>query len=158
MNETNHTFGSPDPDVHYRNCLSAHVVILRGSELAVIPTTDGYALPGGALAEGESPEQAIWQHCLKALGYDVRVDDWIISADSWTTIEGAPCHLTQSYYLGELLDPLFEDADTRLHWLALDRAKTLLRPADHAAVQSHLNRETSAAALAFIDGKHEFYG
>ena len=158
MAQTKHTFGTPALGTSYRERASAHIVVLRDGALAVIQATDGYKLPGGEIADGEPHEQAIWRHCLQTLGYDVRVDDWITSSDTWTTIAGEPCHLTQAYYLGELLDPLLEDADSRLLWLALDRADTLLCPADLAAVRCHLNRETTAAALAFIDGKHEFYG
>ena len=51
------------------------------------------------------------------------------------------------------------DERKKLEWIPIDRLDELLFvPMQRWAVRHYLGRETTAAALAFIDGKHEFYG
>ncbi|MBO7342057.1 MAG: hypothetical protein J6U87_05200, partial [Clostridia bacterium] len=59
----------------------------------------------------------------------------------------------QYYYSGELLDQYAECGSdgTKLCWVTPDQLGV---PMQRYAVETHLNRETSAAALSFIDGRH----
>ena len=155
---TDRTFGSPEEGVDYCQSTGAYLVLVRDGRLGVIRTPHGDTLPGGEVEGDESHEDRILRACLAQIGYDVRVDELIVSADAWTVCptRGA-YHPTQFYYSGELLDPLLEGVDS-LEWISLDDIDTQLLPMQAFAVRRHVGRETSAAALAFIDGKHESYG
>ena len=161
--QTDKTFGTPVQGKEYFHRVGAHIIIIHDDKLATIKIAKGYILPGGGVEGDESHEECILRECLEEIGYDVRVDDLIASADAWDTHPKAPYfHPIQFYYSGELLDPLLEDGGldgTRLEWIPIDRIDELLFvPMQRWGVRQYLGRETSAAALAFIDGKHDFYG
>lgn len=160
---TDKTFGTPTKGADYYHRIGAYLVIVHDDKLATIRIAKGYILPGGGIEGDETHEECLLRECIEEIGYDVRVDELIASADAWDTHPRVgPFHPIQFYYSGELLDPLFEDGGTdgtRLEWIPLDRIDELLFvPMQRWAVRQHLGRETSAAALAFIDGKHEYYG
>ena len=161
--KTDKTFGEKVEGAEYYHRVGAHIVIIHDDKLATIKIAKGYILPGGGIEGDETHEECILRECIEEIGYDVRVDDLIASADTWDTHPKVGYfHPIQFYYSGELLDPLVEDGGTdgtQLEWVPLDRIDELLFvPMQRWAVRQHLGRETSAAALAFIDGKHEFYG
>lgn len=159
---TDKTFGSPVEGVSYPDRVGAYLVLIRDNCVGAVRSLGSYSLPGGGVEGDESHEECILREALEEIGYDVRVDELIVSADAYVVHpELGAYHPIQFYYSGELLDPLFEDSldGTRLEWIPLDRMDELLRlPMQCFAVRRHIGRETSAAALAFIDGKHEFYG
>ena len=160
---TDKTFGAPVEGVSYPDRTGAYLVLVRDGRVGAVRSLGAYSLPGGGVKDGESHEECILRETLEEIGYDVRVDELIVSADAYVTHpELGAYHPIQFYYSGELLDPLVEDGGTdgtQLEWVPLDRIDELLFvPMQRWAVRQHLGRETSAAALAFIDGKHEFYG
>lgn len=161
--QTDKTFGTPVPDAAYFHRIGAYLIVVRDDHLAAIRIAKGYLLPGGGIEGDETHEECILRECLEEIGYDVRVDELVTSADAWDTHPKIPYfHPIQYYYSGELLDPLFEDGGsdgTHLEWIPLDRIDELLFvPMQRYAVRAYLGRESSAAALAFIDGKHHYYG
>jgi 8-oxo-dGTP diphosphatase len=161
--QTDKTFGTPVPDAEYFHRVGAYLIVVRDGKLAAIKIAKGYMLPGGGIEGAESHEECLLREALEEIGYDVRVDELIASADAWDTHPKIPYfHPIQYYYSGELLDALFENGGsdgTCLEWIPLDRIDELLFvPMQRWAVRQYLGRETSAAALAFIDGKHHYYG
>jgi 8-oxo-dGTP diphosphatase len=160
---TDKTFGHPAEGVSYPDRIGAYLVLVRDGRVGVVRSLDSYSLPGGDAMGDESHEECILRECLRTIGYDVRIDELIVSADAYVTHpELGAYHPIQFYYSGELLDPLLDEDGsdgTPLAWIPLDRVDELLRcPMQAYAVRCYVGRETSAAALAFIDGKHEFYG
>ncbi len=157
--KTDQTFGAPEQGLTYRDIEGAYLVLVRDGLIGAIRSDEGrYFLLGSSVQSGESHEACLLRRCLEVIGYDVRVDELIASTDEWVTRpEGAAHHAVRFYYSGELLDPLLGECDPplHLHWIPTD---LLSQESDRFAVNSHLRHETSAAALAFIDGKHEFYG
>ena len=91
--------------------------------------------------------------CLEQIAYDVRVDELITSSDTGNAHDKGAFPSVQYYYSGELLDQYAECGlgGTRLCWVDIEQ---LALPEQRFAVQSYMNRETSAAALSFIDGRH----
>lgn len=161
--QTDKTFGTPIKGADYYHRIGAYLVVIHDNMLATIKIAKGHLLPGGGVEGNESHEECILREALEEIGYDVRVDELIASADAWDTHPKAPYfHPIQYYYSGELLDPLFEDGGTdgtRLEWIPISKIDELLFvPMQRFAVRQYLGRETSAAALAFIDGKHHYYG
>lgn len=154
---TDQTFGTPEQGLTYRDIEGAYLVLVHDGLIGAVRSVEGhYFLLGGDVQSGESHEACILRDCLEGIGYDVRVDELIASTDEWLTHpDGRAYHALRFYYSGELLDPLLGECGVPLHWIPTDH---LQRESDRFAVRSHLGRETSAAALAFIDGKHEFYG
>ena len=160
---TDKTFGVPVDGQDYPQRVGAYLVLVRDGRVGAVRSLGAYSLPGGGIENGESHEDCILRECLEEIGYDVRVDELIATADAWVTHpELGAYHPIQFYYSGELLDPLLDESGldgTRLEWIPIERIDELLRlPMQCWAVRRYLGRETSAAALAFIDGKHEFYG
>ena len=160
---TEKTFGSPEQGKTYFHRVGAYLIVVHDGLLATVKIAKGYILPGGGVEGNETHEECLFRECLEEIGYEIRVDELITSADAWDTHpKVGPFHPIQYYYSGELLDPLFEDGGTdgtHLEWIPLDRIDELLFvPMQRWAVRVHQSAETSAAALAFIDGKHHYYG
>ncbi len=161
--KTDKTFGEPVEGAEYYHRVGAYLVVVHDERLAAIKLAKGYFLPGGGVEVDETHEECILREALEEIGYEVRVDELIASADAWDTHPKVGAfHPIQYYYSGELLDPLLEDGGTdgtRLEWIPIGKLDELLFvPMQRWAVRQHLSRETSAAALAFIDGKHHYYG
>jgi 8-oxo-dGTP pyrophosphatase MutT (NUDIX family) len=151
---TDKTFGECDPSVEYYHRTGAYLVIVQDGMVAAIEHRLGYLLPGGGIEGEETHEETLLRECLEEIGYDVRVDEFITSADAWDTHpKVGPFHPIQYYYSGELLDQYAECGldGTRLCWV---RIEELGVPMQRYAVQTYLSRQTSAAALSFIDGRH----
>lgn len=151
---TDKTFGQFDPSLAYYHRTGAYLVIVRDGLVAAIEHRLGYLLPGGGIEGEETHEECLLRECLEEIGYDVRVDELITSADAWDTHpKVGPFHPIQYYYSGELLDQYAECGldGTTLCWVPVD---DLAVPMQRYAVQTYLSRKTSAAALSFIDGRH----
>ena len=155
---TEKTFGEFDPSVEYYHREGAYLVIVRDDMVAAIEHRLGYLLPGGGIEGDETHEECLLRECLEEIGYDIRVDELITSADAWDTHpKVGPFHPIQYYYSGELLDQYADCGldGTKLSWIPLANIDELLGvPMQRYAVRTYVNRETSAAALSFIDGRH----
>jgi 8-oxo-dGTP diphosphatase len=151
---TEKTFGQYDPSLNYYHRTGAYLVVVQDGLVAAIEHRLGYLLPGGGIEDDETHEECLLRECLEEIGYDVRVDELITSADAWDTHpKVGPFHPIQYYYSGELLDQYAECGSdgTKLCWVTPDQLGV---PMQRYAVETHVNRETSAAALSFIDGRH----
>jgi 8-oxo-dGTP diphosphatase len=156
--KTEKTFGQFDPSLDYYHRVGAYLVIVQDGNLAAIAHRLGYLLPGGGIEGEETHEECLLRECLEEIGYDVRVDELITSADAWDTHpKVGPFHPIQYYYSGELLEQYAESGSdgTKLCWIPLKRIDELLGvPMQRYAVHCYLSHNTSAAALSFIDGRH----
>lgn len=105
-------------NVKYTDRPGAYVIPIRGDDIGVVKTSKGYFLLGGGIEEGETDEMCIIRECLEETGYDVKVMDFICSAETYgyhysnhPSIENF--HPIQAYYLGEILEkkqnPIEED-------------------------------------------------
>ena len=145
---TDKTFGQYDPSL-----TGAFLVIVRDGLVVAIEHPLGYLLPGGNVEGDETHEECLLRACLEQIAYDVRVDELITSSDTGNAHDKGAFPSVQYYYSGELLDQYAECGlgGTRLCWVDIEQ---LALPEQRFAVQSYMNRETSAAALSFIDGRH----
>lgn len=155
---TEKTFGERDPSLNYYDRVGAYLVLVQDGMVAAIKHRLGYLLPGGGIEGDETHEECLLRECLEEIGYDVRVDELITSADAWDSHPKiGPFHPIQFYYSGALLDCYAECGSdgTKLCWIPIDRIDELLGvPMQRYAVRCYLDHDTSAAALSFIDGRH----
>ena len=145
----------------YKRSRSVAVVVREGKilmERVFYFGREFFTLPGGGIEGDETHEECLLRECLEEIGYDVRVDELITSADAWDSHPKiGPFHPIQFYYSGALLDCYAECGSdgTKLCWIPIDRIDELLGvPMQRYAVRCYLNHDTSAAALSFIDGRH----
>ncbi len=82
-----------------------------------IPGEEGYAIPGGHVAFGETAAQALVRECREELGIDVRVGPLLSVAEIFIPWDTGPCHQICLYYRVEAdeqvlnLSPVFPSVD-----------------------------------------------
>jgi 8-oxo-dGTP pyrophosphatase MutT (NUDIX family) len=149
---TDKTFGQYDPSL-----TGAYLVIVRDGLVVAIEHPLGYLLPGGDVEGDETHEECLLRAGWEQIAYDVRGDELITSSDTGNAHDKGAFPSVQYYYSGELLDQYAECGldGTKLCWIPVERIDELLGvPMQRYAVRAYLSRETSAAALSFIDGRH----
>lgn len=117
------TFGNKEPGVEYFDRTGAYLVIIEGNKTAVVKTHRGYFLIGGGIEDGEDHIECIKRECMEETGYDVSVDNYIGSAEMYTTNERLGYfHPIQYYYKGKLKKHVAEqmEKDHRLEWISID--------------------------------------
>lgn len=78
----------------------------------------------------QSHEQALCQECLRTLGYDVEIDDYIGCADTYITADSQNLHLTRHYYSGQLVERIASGDTSVLHQqIALSKIQDAEKPA-----------------------------
>lgn len=105
-------------NVEYEDRIGAYLIPFKENKVAVVKTSKGYFLLGGGIEEDESNEECIIRECLEESGYDVRIDKYICSAETYGNHYSNNPHIEyfhpiQYYYLGEIMEqkqlPLEED-------------------------------------------------
>ncbi len=103
----------------------AYIIPINDGRIAVAKTPKGYFLLGGGIDPDENYEACIKRECLEEIGYDVRIEEMVCSAETYTihpTI--GYFHPIQTYYLGELLEKQRDalESDHQLVWLDFEYA------------------------------------
>lgn len=116
--------------VNYTDRKGAYIVPIKGNQIAVVETKKGYFLLGGGIEPGENHEMCIKRECLEEIGCDVKVGDFVCSAETYgyrynnhPRIENF--HPIQAYYLGEIIDKKQEatELDHKLRWISYEELK-----------------------------------
>lgn len=103
----------------------AYIIPINDGRIAVAKTPKGYFLLGGGIDPDESYEACIKRECLEEIGYDVRIDEMVCSAETYTIHPAiGHFHPIQTYYLGELLEKQRDalENDHQLVWLDFEYA------------------------------------
>lgn len=118
-------FGTPCPGVQYHTRAGAYLIAVAKGEIAMIQTPKGCFLPGGGLDPGETHADCIRRECLEEMGFRIRVDQRLCSAESYLVHEAVGYfHPVQYYYTGILLESVCEpvESDHHLVWLPCAQA------------------------------------
>lgn len=120
---TDITFGMKENEKEYLEREGAYLIAVKNEKLAVVRTERGCFLIGGGLEENESHISCIKREALEETGYQVNVEGFIGSADTycehWTF--GA-FHPIQNYYYGQIEEKIKEaiEKDQHFEWIRLD--------------------------------------
>ena len=114
-------------NTNYRTREGAYLICINEDKVAVVKTPKGFFFLGGGFEGDESAEICISRECLEEIGYEVKVDRKICSAEHYTYHKKIGYfHPIQHYYLGELLkrkESLTVEKDHTLMWIKYDEIK-----------------------------------
>ena len=68
-------------NVKYVDRKGSYVVPIKDNKIAVVKTSKGYFLLGGAMKAGETEEECLIRECLEESGYEVKVGKCICYTD-----------------------------------------------------------------------------
>lgn len=149
--KTDLTYGSPEKGLDYYHRPGAYMIAIRNDLLYTVKTKDGdLLLPGGGIEGNETHEECVLRECLEETGYDVRVEDYICSADIYYTHPRiGPFHQIQFYYngvFGEKLANVSPDEEsTGIYLLPLNELNRLYLPIQRYAVEQCIEQNRSDA-------------
>ncbi len=110
------TFDTAKSGVSYTEQTQACLVAVENGSVHTLLLCDGVrTLPCADVASGQSHEQALCQECLRTIGYDVEIDDYIGCADTYLTNDSQNLHLTRHYYSGQLVEHIAPGDASVLH-------------------------------------------
>lgn len=90
---------------NYIDRKGAYLIPVKNNTVAVVQTPKGYFLLGGGIEGGEGDVACIERECLEEIGYRVKIDEHICSAESYTLNDKIGYfHPIQNYYTGELVE------------------------------------------------------
>lgn len=98
----------------------AYILPYKDGKIAVAKTPKGYFLLGGGLEPGEEEKESIVRECLEEVGCNALVGEFLCSAEAFDVHPRKGFfHPVQSYYLGEISEPVCEpiEKDHCLMWL-----------------------------------------
>lgn len=113
-------------DASYLDRKGAYLIPIKDGKVAVVKTPKGYFLLGGGIDEGECDEQALVRECLEEIGYTIRIEKRLCSAETYTIHSSLGYfHPIQVYYLGELVERIQTpvESDHELVWLEHEVAR-----------------------------------
>ena len=115
-------FGKKE-DVEYTTRIGAYFIPIKDNKIGVIQTPKGYFLIGGGKEKNETNEDCLKRECLEEIGYDIKIDSKICSAEMYTLHEKISYfHPVQTYYSGILKEwiktPI--EKDHILVWLSFE--------------------------------------
>lgn len=113
-------------NAEYLDREGAYIIPCRNNQVGVVQTPKGYFFLGGGLENGESHLECIKRECLEEVGYSVRVESRLCSAEAYikhSTI--GYFHPIQTYYWGKLLDKeaTATETDHILCWIEYDQLR-----------------------------------
>lgn len=120
---TDKVFGEKIENVSYRRREGAYLIIIENQKAAAVKIPKGYFLLGGGLEDGESHEECIKRECLEEIGFDVQIDGYICSGETYCIHSKLGYfHPVQYYYYGKLLKKTAEpvEKDHVLVWIPLE--------------------------------------
>ena len=110
------TFGTAKNSVTYTEQMQVCLVAVENGSVHTLLLPNGTrTLPVASVLPEQSHEQALCQECLRTLGYDVEIDDYIGCADAYLTIDSRDLHLIRHYYSGQLVELIAEGDASVLH-------------------------------------------
>lgn len=120
------TFGERDPDLALVMRTTAHGVLMREGRLACVAIGDEdliYDVPGGAVDDGETLEQALGREFIEETGLEITVGRYITDVRQYVVNRKDPqeqyfnhAHFFEVSLVGERPDAKIED-DHELIWL-----------------------------------------
>lgn len=119
------TFGKKENET-YIDRKGAYLIAFKDDNTAVIRTSKGYFLPGGGMDENEQDEDCLKRECLEEIGYSVKINEFIGSAEMYCEHpQIGYFHPVQNYYLGELSEKIKEPVETDhvLEWVPYEKIK-----------------------------------
>ncbi|MFQ9514934.1 MAG: NUDIX domain-containing protein [Eubacterium sp.] len=120
------TFGEKVQGVKYFDRTGAYLVVIEDNKTAVVKTHRGYFLLGGGIEKDENHIECIKRECLEEAGYEIRVENYIGSAEMYSNHERIGYfHPIQYYYRGHLEKHVTEqiEEDHKLKWISIDEAE-----------------------------------
>lgn len=115
-------FGKKE-DVEYTTRIGAYFIPIKDNKIGVIQTPKGFFLIGGGKEKNETNEDCLKRECLEEIGYDIKIDSKICSAETYTLHEKISYfHPVQTYYSGILKERIKTpiEKDHNLVWLEFD--------------------------------------
>ena len=115
-------FGKKE-DVEYTTRIGAYFIPIKDNKIGVIQTPKGYFLIGGGKEKNETNEDCLKRECLEEIGYDIKIDSKICSAEMYTLHEKIGYfHPVQTYYSGILKEQIKIpiEKDHILVWLSFE--------------------------------------
>lgn len=113
-------------NVEYTDRRGAYIVPVQDSKIGVVKTPKGYFLLGGGIDDGETDEDCIIRECMEEIGYKVKIEKFVCSAETYGNhpVIGY-FHPIQSYYLGKVLEQkqVPVEADHNFEWKTYDELK-----------------------------------
>ena len=117
------TFGDQIESISYYDREGAYLIYIKDNKLAVIRDTQGYFLPGGGADDNENFEECLRRECIEEIGFSVRIDKHICSADAYLLHPRVGYfHPIQHYYSGKLIEKVCEpiEDDHIFEWISID--------------------------------------
>jgi 8-oxo-dGTP diphosphatase len=130
-------FGVRVPDVTYVDRPGAYAIILAGDDkLAFVRGKAGRLfLPGGGLAPGEYPRNALMREIIEEIGWNVRILGTIGRATQFLFAEGEGYFaIRATYFRTELIEQCTTGCEHEIVWLSTAAATSLARESDAWAI------------------------
>ncbi len=137
------TFGEKTENTSYYTREGAYLIAEQNGKIAVIRLPKGVFLPGGGIEPGESQIDCIKRECLEETGFEVAVNQYLTSAQTYCIHDKlGPFHPVQHYYSGHFLQKVKTpiETDHELIWMKADELKGLFfAPQQEWAVMQYLS-------------------
>lgn len=149
------TFGVKEEGHHYLSRVGAYLLAIEEDKIALVKTSKGLFLLGGASIDEENDRKTISRECLEEIGYEIEVDYLLGQAESYMKHpEIGYFHPIQTYYVGSLKKQVQKslEKDHQLVMVELEKARgQLYLESQNWAIETYLAQQSRLAKqLAFI--------
>ena len=121
----NKVFGIKE-NAEYYDRRGAYIIPIREGKVGVVKTPKGYFFIGGGLEQNETDRQCIQRESLEETGFQVKIEKYICSAESFLVHSRIGYfHPIQNYYSGELIEKIQDpkEGDHVLQWVEYGQMK-----------------------------------
>jgi 8-oxo-dGTP pyrophosphatase MutT (NUDIX family) len=137
-------FGIADRRARYTEREAAYAVILdEARRAAVVHGRQGVFLPGGEIADDESPTEALLRESLEECGRPLEIVRPIGRAIQYCCDEDGPFRAHHRFFEARFRGPASERPEHRLSWLHIDEASGWFRYESHVWAVRTLLSESS---------------
>ncbi len=114
-------FKRKEKDIIYHDRIGSYLIAFYNQQLCLIKTPNGLYLLGGANQDDESNLDCIKREAMEETGFEVEINQFVCSAESYEWMESKGyIHHVQYYYFGKVIKKIKEQTEQDHELVFLD--------------------------------------